>query len=150
MITSVLMSVVSLGLFIYWLRYTCRLILSAQTARDYTRDVAAANDLRFLQVQEELTRETPISDLDGLRSKLADDYRLLSYLLEHGPSFHEVSDRLEQRMLMLNFHLLRAYCLTASRVSFLRAKRPLLEMAQVVGYLANRIGERSAFAAAYR
>ncbi len=150
MITSVLMSLVSLGLFVYWLRYTCGLILSAQSTHDYTRDVAAANDLRFLQVQEELARETAIADLDALRSKLATDYRLLSYLLGHGPSFHEVSDRLEQRMLMLNFHLLRAYCATASRVSVLNKKRPLQEMAQVVGYLANRIGERSAYAAAYR
>lgn len=144
------MSFVSLGLFIYWLRYTCGLILSAQTARDYTRDVAAANHLRFLQVQEELARESAAADLETLRSKLADDYRLLSYLLGHGPSFHEVSDRMEQRMLMLNFHLLGVYWATTSRVSILRRKRPIQEMAQVVGYLANRIGERSAYAAAYR
>jgi hypothetical protein len=150
MITSIVMSVVSLGLFIYWLRYTCQLILSAQATRDYTKDVAAANDLRFLQVLDELGRDTASADLDKLRSKLADDYRLLSYLLGHGPSFHEMSDRLEQRMLMVNFHLLQAYCAAASRVSVLRRKWPVQEMAQVVGYLANRMGERSAYAAAYR
>ncbi len=150
MIFSLIMTGVSLGLFLFWLRYTCQLILSAKSAHDYTRDVAEANDLRFLQVQRELAQVRERVDLDTLRSKLEKDYRLLVYLLVHGPSFHVNGDRLEQFMLMLNFRLLKAYYALTCPISVSKGKRALQEMTQVVGYFANRMGERSAYAAAYR
>jgi len=150
MIVSVIMTGVSVCLFIYWLRYTCQLILSAKSARDYTRDVAEANNLLFLQVQEELAKVRERFDLDTLHTKLENDYRLLTYLLVHGPSFHANGDRLEQIMLMLNFRLLKAYYALICPVSVSIGKRALNEMTQVVGYFANRMGERSAYAAAYR
>ena len=150
MIISLIMTGVSAGLLIYWVRYTCQLILSAKSARDYTRDVAAANDLRFLQVQQELAQVRERFELDTLHSKLENDYRLLTYLLVHGPAFHANGDRMEQFMLMLNFRLLKAYYTLTRRISVSNGKRALHEMTQVIGYFANRMGERSAYAAAYR
>jgi len=144
------MSGVSVGLFIYWIRYTCQLILSAKSARDYTRDVAAANDLRFLEVQQELAQVRERFELDTLHSKLENDYRLLTYLLVHGPAFEANGDRLEQIMLMLNFRLLKTYYAVTCPISVSNGKRALLEMTQVVGYFANRMGERSAYAPVYR
>jgi hypothetical protein len=150
MVISLIMSGVSLGLLIYWLRYSCELILSAKSARDYTRDVAEANDLRFLQVQQELAQVRERIELDSLRLKVENDYRLLTYLLVHGPAFHANGDRVEQFVLMLNFKLLMAYYELTCRISVSIGKRALREMTQVVGYFANRMGERSAYAAVYR
>ncbi|HWY46368.1 MAG TPA: hypothetical protein VNX70_03235 [Bryobacteraceae bacterium] len=150
MIVSLIMSGVSLGFFIFWLRYTCQLILSAQSARDYTREVAAANGLRFLEVQQTLAQVRERFDLDALHSKLENDYRLLTYLLVHGSAFHANDDRVEQIMLMLNFRLLKALYALTCRISTSNSKRALHEMTQVVGYFANRMGERSAYAPAYR
>jgi hypothetical protein len=150
MVISLIMSGISAGLFIYWLRYTCQLILSAKSARDYTRDVAEANKLLFLQVQQELEQVRERPDLDTLHTKLENDYRLLTYLLVHGPAFHANGDRLEQIVLMLNFRLLKAFYAVTCPISVSNGKRALHEMTQVVGYFANRMGERSAYAAAYR
>ena len=150
LMVSLIMSGVSLGLLVYWLRYSCQLILSAKSTRDYTRDVAEANDLRFLQVQQELAQVRERIELDSLRSKVKNDYRLLTYLLVHGPAFHANGDRIEQFVLMLNFKLLMAYYELTSPISVSIGKRALQEMTQVVGYFANRMGERSAYAAAYR
>jgi hypothetical protein len=150
MIISLIMSGVSVGLFIYWLRYTCQLILTTKSARDYTRDVAAANGLLFLRVQQELAQARERLDLNTLHSQLENDYRLLTYLLVHGPAFHANSDRLEQIMLMLNFRLLKASYALTCRISVSHGKRALREMTQVVGYFANRMGERSAYATAHR
>jgi hypothetical protein len=150
MIVSLIMSGVSVGLFLYWLRYTCQLILSSKSTRDYTRDVAAANDLRFLQVQQDLAQVRERFELDTLQSKVENDYRLLTYLLVHGPAFLANGDRLEQIVLMLNFRLLKTYYAMTSPISVSNGKRALQEMTQVVGYFANRMGERSAYAAAYR
>jgi hypothetical protein len=149
MVFSLIMSSVSVGLFVSWLRYTCHLILSAQSARDYTQDVAQANDLRFLQVQEQLAEVGQRFELDTLRSRLESDYRLLTYLLVHGPAFPANSDRLEQIMLMLNFRLLKAYYSLTCPISLSIGKRALQDMTQVVGYFANRMGERSAYTPAY-
>ena len=41
--TTILIIVGSMLLFGYWFRYTCLLILSAKTTRDYAGEVAAAN-----------------------------------------------------------------------------------------------------------
>jgi hypothetical protein len=147
MLISLIMSGVSVCLFVYWLRYTCDLILSAKSPRDYTRDVAKANDLRFLQVQAELAQVRERLELDTLHSKLETDYRLLTYLLIHGPAFYANGDRLEQLVLMLNFRLLKAFYALICPISVSNGKRALHEMTQVVEYFANRMGERSAYAA---
>src|SRR5689334_2588575 len=141
---------VALAQLIYWLRYSCQLILSVQSARDYSRDVAEANDVGFLDVQQDLARARDRTERDCLRSKIEKDYRLLTYLLVHGPAFHANGDRVEQFVLMLNFKLLMAFYELTSPISVSNGKRALREMTQVVGYFANRMGERSAYAAAYR
>ncbi len=54
MIESVLTVLIIAGsgfLFAYWFRYTCLLIVSAKTSRDYAAEVATANQLGFLEVQ---------------------------------------------------------------------------------------------------
>jgi hypothetical protein len=150
MVISLIMSGISAGLFICWLRYTCQLILSEKSARDYTRDVAEANNLVFLQVQQELAQVRERLDLETLQTKLENDYRLLTYLLVHGPDFPANGDRMEQIVLMLNFRLLKAFYAVTCPISVSNGKRAVREMTQVVGYFANRMGERSAYAAAYR
>ncbi len=54
LIVTLVITVSSVLLFGYWFRYTCLLILSAKTTRDYAADIAAANQLSFLQVQAQL------------------------------------------------------------------------------------------------
>ena len=143
---SVIMIAVSIGLLAFWFRYTCRLILSAKSARDYSQEVAVANALRFLDVQKDLPEARERRQLDTLQKKLEKDYLLLRYLLHHGPVFHTLSERLEQRMLMLDFELLKAVYAVTSELSHANAKRAVQEMTQVVSYFANRMGERSACA----
>src|SRR5258706_14256811 len=106
---SAIMIVVSTGLLIYWFRYSCRLILSAKPARDYTQTVAAANELRFLEIQQDLPFVRGRAQLDNLQKTLQQDYRLLSFLLRHTASLHAETDFLEQNILMLHFTLTKAY-----------------------------------------
>jgi len=74
---STIMIVVSTGLLIYWFRYSCRLILNAKPAHDYTEQVAAANDLRFLDIQQDLPFVRGRRQLDNLQKSLERDYRVL-------------------------------------------------------------------------
>lgn len=47
MVASVLIMAVSIALLLYWFRYSCVLILSTRTTRDYSASVALANQLSF-------------------------------------------------------------------------------------------------------
>ncbi len=129
-----------------WFRYTCGVARRA-ARRDYTADVARANQLEFLEVQRALRATPPESQLAALAKKLEQDYRMLSYLLRHGPAFQALRARIEQRMVMLNFQLLKAYFAVTRTVLRSKGRRALEEMAQVVGYLANQMGARAAYPA---
>jgi len=141
------MIVVSTGLLIYWFRYTCRLILNAKPARDYTQQVAAANELRFLEIQHSLPNVRGRRQLDNLQKTLEHDYRLLSFLLRHTAALHPEADFLEQKMLMLHFNLMKAYYALICAISQSKGRRAIQEMLGVVTHLANRMGERATSAA---
>jgi hypothetical protein len=145
MIASAIITAFSLASALAWFRYSCGLILSAKPAHDYTPQVAAANELGFLEVQQHLPQANERRALDMLRKKLERDYHLLSYLLDHSPALHTGSEGFEQRMMMLDFELMKAYYALASLLSRSKARRALQEMTQVVCYFANTMGERGAW-----
>src|SRR5690242_21902222 len=80
---TIIITASSALLFVYWFRYTCLLILSAKTTRDYAGEVATANQLSFLEVQAELREGAASADLDRLHASLERDYAVVSYLLKH-------------------------------------------------------------------
>ena len=142
MLVSFLIIAVSLTLFVYWFRYTCLLILSAKTSRDYTAQIATANQLTFLETRDSLLDETRVSSFERLHKSLDRDYRLLTYLLRHGSSDSSPGRSLENRILMIDFRLMSVWYGLTRRVSSERARKALLEMASIVGHLANTMGER--------
>jgi len=131
-----------LSLLIWWFRYSCRLILNAQPAQDYTQEVAARNELQFLTVQHDLGEKDAGARLDVLQQKLERDYHLLNYLVHHSPALKAESEMIERRIMTLDFKLMKAYLAIASRLSRSAARRGLQEMIQVVRYFANTLGER--------
>jgi hypothetical protein len=142
MIASGIIFGLCVALLLRWFRYSCGLILSAKPARDYAREVAARNELGFLEVQEHLAHAHERGQLDTLQKRLECDYYLLAYLLHHSPALG--AESLERRMIMLDFELMKAYYALASKLSRSRARAALQEMAQVVSYFANSMGERAA------
>src|ERR1041385_4240008 len=86
----------SVLLFAYWFRYTCMLILSSKTTRDYAGDVAAANHLACPEVQTQLRGSVKL-DLDRLRSSLDRDYAVITYLLDHAAHPSRTASALENR-----------------------------------------------------
>jgi hypothetical protein len=134
-------------LFGYWFRYTCLLMLSARTTRDYAASVAIANQLGFLEVQAQL-RDRTSADLDRLKDSLDRDYKVLTYLLKHASGPSDGQDALEKRMLEINYRLMGAWYSMSRRFSPAAACRALDEMATVVAHFANAMGERAAEGAA--
>jgi hypothetical protein len=143
---TVVLTVGSVLLFGYWFRYTCLLILSAKTARDYAYQVATANQLNFLDVQTRLRQGA--SELDALHSALAHDYDVVTYLLKHAAQSSNEESPIEARMLEMNYRMMSAWYQVSRRFSSSAARSALEEMSVVVGHFANMMGERACGAAA--
>jgi hypothetical protein len=140
---TVIITVSSVLLFGYWFRYTCLLILSAKTTRDYAGDMAMANQLSFLEVQAQL-REGVSAELDSLQTALDRDYALVTYLLRHAAHSSQTESLVETRMLELNYRLMGAWYHVSRRFSLEASRRALEEMSLVVAHFANVVGERAA------
>jgi len=144
MIASILIIVFSAVLFVYWFRYTCLLILSTKTTKDYTSLVASANQLELLETQESLRMGVEPERLDGLRASLENDYRVLTSLLRHAAEFQIGGYNIEQRMLMVDFACMQLWYGVCRRFSQSQAHQTLDEMSSIVSHFANAMGERGA------
>ncbi len=138
---TVIITASSALLFGYWFRYTCLLILSAKTTRDYAGEVATANHLSFLEVQAALAGAAP--ELDRLHAALERDYAVVTYLLNHVSEKSSGASPIEVKMLEINYKLMSVWYSVSKRFSAAAARRALEEMATVVAHFANAMGERA-------
>ncbi len=144
MIASILIIGFSMALFLYWFRYTCILILSAKSIKDYSLQVASANQLSFITVQGCLSQTNEPAALDNLRRSLDRDYRLLTCLMSHAPGFQVGGFDIEHRMLMIDFFMMSKWYSVSRKLSAAKSQSALREMADIVGHFANTMGERGA------
>src|SRR6266404_7485195 len=146
LVATVIITVSSVLLFGYWFRYTCLLILSAKTTRDFAGEVATANQLGFLQVQARLRESS--AELGRLCDALDRDYAILTRLLQQTSTLSAEGSSIEKRMLDINYHVTRAWYRASGQFSAAAARRALEEMSMVVAHFANIMGEQAASAAA--
>jgi hypothetical protein len=146
LIATAVITASSVLLFAYWFRYTCLLILSARTTRDYAASVAQANQLGFLNVQARL--QEGALDLDVLKTALDRDYEVVTYLLKHASNAVDGEDSMEKRMLEINYRLMNGLYSVSRKFSPTVAARAIEEMSQVVAHFANSMGERASAGAA--
>ena len=131
MLASVFIIAISTVLLVYWFRYSCLLVLRshAEAATAEARQAGAAKIERAI-------REG--ARLDVLEESLNRDYRLLTYMIGHGAG--EKLNGIEDRMLVLDYKLMRMwYRLTRSAVPA-QAHSALSEMATVLSILTVRLG----------
>ena len=146
LVTTVIITVSSVLLFAYWFRYTCLLILSAKTTRDFAGQVAAANQLGFLEVQTQL--RTASVNLDSLRDILDRDYAVLSSMLKQVQGSSVEGSSLETSMLAVNYRVMRSWSQVVGVFSPAAACKALEEMSMVVAHFANSMGQQAEGAAA--
>ena len=143
MAVNTFITLIVAGLLIYGFRLLCRLLLKNTTGRNYSGQIASANQLMFVRAKALLDRDVAVlapEQLDKLEASLDRDYRVVTYLLEHAA---EVLDVRPQRfMLTADFHLMRVWYRVIRSVSRTMAKMVVLEMALIVAHLAHEAGER--------
>ena len=141
MFASALIIVFSLLLLVYWFRYTCLLVLRANTEEKLAARIATLNRLAFPDVQNQLRSEEELS-LDPLHRALDNDYRILRYLQQHGADMGVSS--VEQKMLALDYRVMRLWYRIARKCVVPQARMALQEMSSILAYFAHQMGQRVA------
>src|SRR5436305_8257303 len=118
----------SLALLIYWFRYCCMLLL--RNSRDQLVAVSVARYNRF-SVADVLERLGNREALDPLHHALDRDYQVFTYLVEHAAGLELES--LEDRLLLIDYKLMRVWYRVTKTVAPLQARKALTEMASILG-----------------
>ena len=132
MVTSVFIVGISAVLLVYWLRYSCVMLLHDAQERS-----AAVADERF-SASSVLERLKTEADLAPLERALERDYRVVTYLIEHATDLELAS--LENKLLVLDYQLMRLWSRLTRNVAPQQSRKALSEMASVLRVLAGQMG----------
>ena len=119
-------------------------MLQTKPAVDHAGEVAAANGLSLPDVLVRLQGQVGDAQLAALRELLDRDYKLLAGLLSRTAEFRVRGCPLEDRLLMIDYAIMRVWYSAARRFSHSRAEQALTEMAEIVGHFADVVGELTA------
>ena len=137
---SILLIGLSAGLFLYWFRYTCLLILRTHTPEDFAGSVVQTNGLRFESVRLALeTQSNP--NLKELYQSLERDYAIVKQLIDQVSPAVRSENELEHRLLAANYSLTKIWFRVANGLGLPMATSALEEMSETVAHLANNFGE---------
>lgn len=133
MITSVFIIAISVILFVYWLRYSCVMLL--RNAQERT-EVSTVADERFSisSVRERLKTQ---GDLDSLERALERDYHVVTYLIEHAADLELAS--IENKLLVIDYKLMRVWSHLTRTAAPEQSRKALAEMASVLGVLVDQM-----------
>ncbi len=133
MITSVFIIAISVILFVYWLRYSCVMLLRNAQER---MEVPTVADDRFSisSVRERLRTE---GDLDSLERALDRDYHVVTYLIEHAADLELAS--IENKLLVIDYKLMRVWSHLTRTAAPEQSRKALAEMASVLGVLVDQM-----------
>lgn len=142
---SVFILISSLALLFLWARSVTRSILETPFQQDYSREVAEANRLEFLNVRQALGGELDqSSDFRDALSALERDYEALSYLLRNAATLHVGRYTRAERLLIFDFHLLRVWARFSRLLGFQAWRSSLRRMTTILEYFGNVVGQRLA------
>lgn len=125
----------------YWARHIAITLLSRndwQTAAQ----VAEANGFAVLQVREAILAGYDAQVSGSLAQALTSDFHSLTYLLRYAATLNVGNLSTAERLLVADFHLMRATHAVAKDLWPDLARRSLVEMVDVVGHFAGVMGHR--------
>ena len=137
MITSVFIIGISVALFVYWLRYSCVILL--RSAHERT-EMEPIGDESF-HVSAVLERLKTAADLDPLERALHRDYHVVTYLIEHAAGLELAS--IENKLLVFDYKLMRLWFHLTRTLAPQQSRKALSEMAAVLSVLLAQMGEHS-------
>ncbi len=146
MVTSIVIIILSLALFVYWFRYSCLLILDSRLSEGWASAGGECNGLSLERLEIQLAQATTLSELNGVRESLDRDLRAVHAMAKSCREFQVGGESLESRILMVDYRLMQVWFAVTRPFAGPKAQNALREMSRIVGYLAAESGDRMAAA----
>jgi len=147
MFTSIFILLFSLGALAYWLRFTVVTILNRDRLAEEAERMAVANRLEFLQVRKKVEESASFAEDMRLAQALRHDFLALTYLLRYAATINVGRYSREERLLVVDFYMMRAIYSMGRMFSPRLARYAMLEMTEVLEHFAGIMSRRmSSFA----
>jgi len=142
-LVSVLVLVISAFMLVFWLRSASRSVLRERFEQNYSAEVAEANQLEFLTIRKALSDGAGDGvDYASSLSALERDFEALTYLLRNAATVNVGRYTRRERLLVLDFQLLRVWVRMKRVLGFSSWQAGLVEMATILEYFGNVVGQR--------
>jgi len=135
-----LILVFSTAMFFFYWQVTVQKILRRSFERAYFQVIATANQLEFPALRAALESPNGKVDYAHLRQNIKCDYQALTYLLKNACNTKQSYSR-EERLLMVYFRM-ALFSLSVRHALKLGEKSSAMNLASVLQYFANVVGER--------
>ena len=142
-VLSIFILIVAGILLLLWLRLVFRSILKKRFDVDYSAKVAESNRLQYFQIGTALAEDPKaIADCEKFLAALHWDFIVLTYLLRNAatPPVGQYSGT--ERLLILDFQLLRLWVRLKRFLGIETWRSSLLEMIAILEYFGNLVGHR--------
>lgn len=146
MITSIVIILLSMAMFVYWFRYSCLLILEARWSEEEAKAGAGSQNLGIAQLEVELAQASTAVDLDRVRKGLDRDLQVVQTMARNCGELQVGGASLESRLLMIDYRMMQVWFVVTRPFASPKAQNALREMSQIVAYLAAESGTRLAAA----
>ena len=142
-LVSVSILIISALMLVFWLRSASRSILQERFEQNYSAEVAEANQLEYLTVRKAVS-DGPEDSVDYANSlgALERDFEALTYLLRNAATVNVGRYTNRERLLVLDFQLLRVWVRFKRTVGLSSWQSGLVEMATILEYFGNVVGQR--------
>ena len=147
MFVSVFILLFSLAALVYWIRSTIQTLLDSTKATEEAIRLAEANRLEFPLVRQSLAAANVAADYGRLLESLRHDFLALTYLLRFAATVNVGRYSSEERLLVMDFHLMRILYAFGRSFSPSLSRYALTEMTAVLEHFAGIMSRRmSSFA----
>ena len=146
MITSIVIIILSMAMFVYWFRYSCLLILEACWSEEEAKAGAGSQNLGLAQLELQLAQASTAIDLDRVRKSLDRDLQVVQAMAQNCGELQVGGASLESRLLMIDYRMMQAWFAVTRPFAGPKAQNALREMSQIVAYLAAESETRLAAA----
>ncbi len=128
------------GLLCFWFQADCRRILARPFAREYFQPIVTVHRFEFLLIRNNSGDFAQPTEFSRVTAALRCDFLGLTYLLKHTANFNQ-SYTSEELRLILYFRVLHTLLVIRHWLRW-REEPALMNMASILLYFANVIGER--------
>lgn len=144
MITSIVIIILSLAMFVYWFRYSCLLILESRFSEEEAKQDNENQAFAAARLEAQLAGAATAAELDRVRQSLDRDLRVVQNLARSCGDLQVGGTSLESRLLMIDYRMMQVWFAATRPFAGPKAQNALREMSQIVSYLASESGVRLA------